>query len=61
MRLRGEAVDVEVIPAVGTMTHVNFAINITRQGKILDWRLTPAELECIGRAAGMHAKQETSH
>jgi hypothetical protein len=61
LTLRGEAVDVEVVPAVGTLTHVNFAITITRRGKILDWVLTPSELESIGRAAGMHAKPETSH
>jgi hypothetical protein len=61
MTLRGEVVDVEVVPAVGTATHVNFAITITRRGTILDWALTPAELEGIGRAAAMHAKQETSH
>jgi hypothetical protein len=61
MALRGEAVDVEVIPAVGTTTHVNFEITITRRGKILDWVLTGAELESIGRAAGMLARQETSH
>ena len=61
MTLRGEAVGVEVVPVIGTATHVNFEITITRRGKILDWVLTRAELECIGRAAGMHAKQETSH
>ena len=61
MTLRGEAVEVEVVPAVGTATHVNFAITISRRGTILDWALTPGELELIGRAAGMHAKQETSH
>jgi hypothetical protein len=61
MTLRGEAVEVEVMPAVGTVTHVNFAITISRRGKTLHWALTPAELESIGRAAGLHAKQETSH
>jgi hypothetical protein len=61
MMLRGEAVEVEVIPAVGTTTHVNFEITITRRGKIMDWVLTRAELESIGRAAGMYAQQETSH
>jgi hypothetical protein len=61
MMLREQAVDVEVIPAVGTTTHVNFAITIRRRGKILDWVLSRAELESIGRAAGMHSKQETSH
>jgi hypothetical protein len=61
MTLRGEVVDVEVAPAVGTVTQVHFAITIIRRGTTLDWVLTPAELESIGRAAGMHAKQETSH
>ena len=59
--LRGQAVDVELVPTVGTTTHVNFEITISRRGKILDWVPTRAELECIGRAAGMHTKQETSH
>jgi len=61
MTLRGQAVEVEVIPAVGTTTHVNFEITISRHGKILAWVPTRAELEGIGRAAGMHTKQETSH
>jgi hypothetical protein len=59
--LRGQAVDVEVVPTVGTTTHVNFEITISRRGKILDWVPTRAELEYIGRAAGMNTKQETSH
>jgi len=54
-------VDVEVTPAVGTTTHVNVQVTIRHRGKILDWVLTRAELESIGRAAGMHTKQETSH
>jgi hypothetical protein len=61
MMLRGLAVDVELVPAVGTTTHVNFEITISCRGKILDWVPTGAELESIGRAAGMHTKQETSH
>ena len=61
MTLRGQDVDVEVIPTVGTTTHVNFEITISRRGKKLDWVPTRAELEYIGRAAGMHTKQETSH
>jgi hypothetical protein len=61
MTLRGQAVDVEVLPMVGTTTHVNFEITISRRGKILDWVPTPAELEFIGRTVGMHTKQETSH
>ena len=61
MTLRGQAVNVEVVPTVGTTTHVNFEITISRRGKILDWVPTRAELEYIGRAAGMNTKQETSH
>jgi hypothetical protein len=61
MTLRGQAVDVEVIPTVGTTTHVNFEVTISRRGKVLDWVPTAAELESIGRAVGMHTKQETSH
>lgn len=61
MMLRGRAVDVEVVPAVGTTTHVNFEITIRARGKILDWVPTRAELESIGRAVGLHTKQETSH
>jgi hypothetical protein len=61
MTLRGEVVNVEVVPSIGTATQVNFAISIFQRGTILDWVLTPAELESIGRAAGMHAKQETSY
>jgi hypothetical protein len=60
MTLRGQAVDVEVLPAVSTTTHVNFEITISRGGKILDWVPTRAELEAIGRAAGVHTTQETS-
>jgi hypothetical protein len=54
-------VEVELVPAVGTTTHVNFALTISQRGKVLDWVLTRAELETIGRAAGMHTRQETSH
>jgi hypothetical protein len=54
-------VDVEVVPAVGTATHVNFEITISRRGKILDWVPTRAELERIGRTAGTYTEQETSH
>jgi hypothetical protein len=61
MTLRGKEVDVEVIPAVSTTTHVNFEITISLRGKILDWVPTRKELERIGHAAGMHAEQETSH
>jgi len=61
MTLRGQAVDVELVPAVSTTTHVNFEITISRRGKTLDWTPTRAELECIGRTAGLHTKQETNH
>ena len=61
LRLRGQVVDVELVPAVGTTTHVNFEITIRRRGRILDWVPTRAELESIGRAAGMYTQQETSH
>lgn len=61
LTLRGEVVEVEVIPAIGTMTHVNFEITIRRRGRIVHWVLTPAELESIGRAAGLQARQETRH
>jgi hypothetical protein len=60
MMLRGQAVEVDVVPAVSTTTHVNFAVTISRGGKILDWVPTRAELEAIGRAAGVHTTQETS-
>ena len=61
MTLRGQVVDVDVIPAVGTTTHVNFQITISRKGKVLDWVPTRAELERIGYTLGMHAQLETSH
>jgi hypothetical protein len=61
MTLRGQVVDVEVTPAVGTTTHVNFQITISRKGKVLDWVPTRAELERIGYTLGTHAELETSH
>jgi hypothetical protein len=61
MTLRGQVVEVEVIPAEGTTTHVNFQLTITRKGKVLDWVPTRAELERIGCTLGMHAELETSH
>jgi hypothetical protein len=61
MTLRGESVKVEVVPAVGTTTHVNFAITVTRRGRVLDWVLSRAELERIGRTLGTQATRETSH
>jgi hypothetical protein len=61
MMLRGQLVDVEVVPAVGSTTHVNYEITISRAGKVLDWVPTRAELEHIGRTAAIHTEQETSH
>ena len=61
MTLRGQLVDVEVVPAIGTATHVNYAVTIRRGGKVLHWTPTRAELEHIGRTAAMHTEQETSH
>ena len=61
MTLRGQQVEVEVLPVVNTVTHVNFEITITCQGKPLDWALTRAERAQIGRAAGQYAEPETSH
>ena len=60
MILRGYAVEVDVVPAISTTTHVNFEITIRRAGKTLEWVPTRAELEAIGRAAGLHTTQETS-
>ena len=59
--LRGQLVEVEVLPAVGTLTHVHYEITVSLGGKVLDWVLTRPELERIGHAAGMHTEQQTSH
>jgi hypothetical protein len=59
--LRGQVVDVQVLPAVGTVTHVNYEITISLRGKVLDWVPTRAELERIGHAAGLHTERQTSH
>jgi hypothetical protein len=61
MTLRGQVVDVEVRPAIGTTTHVNYAITISRGGKVLEWIPTRAELASIGRTAGMRTELQTSH
>jgi hypothetical protein len=61
MTLRGQVVDVEVLPAIGTTTHVNYKITISLGGKILDWMPTRAELERIGHTAGMLTEVQTSH
>lgn len=61
LTLRGVVVDVELVPMVGTATHVNFEITIRRKGKILQWTPTRPELETIARAAAMHTEQETTH
>ena len=60
MTLRGQVVDVEVLPAVGTTTHVNYEITISLGGKILEWMPTRAELERIGRTAEMLTELQTS-
>jgi hypothetical protein len=59
--LRGQQVDVAVVPVVNTKTHVNYEVTITFQGKTMDWVLTRAERALIGRAAGMYSEPETSH
>jgi hypothetical protein len=61
MVLRGQTVEVKVLPAIGTTTHINYAITISRGGKLLDWVPTRAELERIGRELGMQTERETSH
>jgi hypothetical protein len=61
MTLRGQVVDVEVRPAVGTATHVNYVITISRGGKVLDWVPSRAELVSIGRTAAMRTEIQTSH
>jgi hypothetical protein len=61
MILRGEAVEVEVLPAVGTTTHVNLQVTISRRGKALNWVPTPAELERIGQLIGKLTERQTSH
>ena len=61
MMLRGQAVVVKVLPALGTTTHINYAITISRGRKVLDWVPTRAELERIGRELGMQTERETSH
>jgi hypothetical protein len=59
--LRGQVVDLEVRPAVGTTTHVNCVITISRGSKVLDWVPSRAELASIGRTAGMRTEIQTSH
>ena len=61
MHLRGQLVDVNVVPAVSTTTHVNYQITISRAGKILDWVPTRAELEQIGRTVARHTVVNNSH
>jgi hypothetical protein len=60
MTLREQVVEVEVRPAIGTTTHVNLLITISRGGEVLDWELTRAELASIGRTVGMLTEPETS-
>jgi hypothetical protein len=61
MTLRGQAVEVEVRPAIGTTTHVNYAITISHAGKALDWVPTRAELASIARTLAMLTEPQTSH
>ena len=61
MTLRGQAVEVKVVPVVGTTTIVNYEVTISCEGKVLDWVPTRAELERIGYTAGMHTELQTSH
>jgi hypothetical protein len=61
MSLRGQTVEVAVVPIVSTATHVNLEVIISRDGKILDWVPTRAELKLIGSAAGSHAELHTTH
>jgi len=61
MYLRGELVDVKVVPAVSTTTHVNYQVTISRGRKVLDWVPTRAELEQIGRTVAKHTDIHNSH
>jgi len=61
MTLRGQLVDVEVVPVVSTATHVNFEVTISRAGKVLDWVPTRAEQVHIGRTLALLTEQQTSH
>ena len=61
MQLRGQLVDVKVVPAVNTATHVNYQITITRAGTVLHWMPTRAEIEQIGRTVAMHTELQSSH
>lgn len=61
MSLRGQRVNVQVVPAITTTTHVNYEVTISRGSKILDWVPTRAELRLISCAVGSHAELHTSH
>jgi len=61
MQLRGQLVDVKVVPVVSTTTHVNYQITITRAGRVLDWVLTRAEIERIGCTVARHTELQSSH
>ena len=61
MHLRGQLVDVKVVPAVSTTTHVNYQITISCGGKVLDWVPNRAELEQIGRAVAKQTDIQNSH
>lgn len=61
VHLRGQLVDVEVVPAVSTTSHVNFQMTISRAGEVLNWVPTGAELEEIGRTVAKHAEIQNHH
>jgi hypothetical protein len=61
MLLRGQVVDVKVVPAVSTTTHVNYQVTITCAGEVLEWVLTRAEIERIGCTVARHTELESSH
>jgi hypothetical protein len=61
MQLRGQLVDVKVVPAVSTTTHVNYQITISRAGTVLHWVPTRDEIEQIGRTVAMHTELQSSH
>jgi hypothetical protein len=61
MLLRGQIVDVKVVPAISTTTHVNYQVTITSAGMVLDWVLTRAEIERIGCTVARHTELQSSH
>ena len=61
MILRGQVVDVEVLPAVGTTIHVNYRLTISLRGKILDWMPTRAGARAHWRHGRRLTEPQTSH